>query len=148
MRRNLEAAKKRSVAQLLFKCARLLNDRAIARANEEEEGFTLRQAHTRLLPHLDFEGTRMVDLARKMDVTKQAVSQLVSELELAGFVELIPDPDDGRAKRVRITRRGAEGIQRGLEVLGSVEKELERAIGKDKMRALHDGLLAVEAALE
>src|SRR5687768_17254144 len=129
MRRDLEAAKKRSVAQLLFKCARLLNERAIAHANQDEEGFTLRQAHTRLLPHLDFEGTRMVDLAKKMDVTKQAVSQLVTELEMVGFVELVPDPDDGRAKRVRLTRRGVEGIQRGLGVLTSLEKDLEREIG-------------------
>jgi DNA-binding MarR family transcriptional regulator len=144
MRRDLEAAKKRSVAQLLFKCARLLNDRAIARANEGQDGFALRQAHTRLLPHLDFEGTRIVDLAKKMDVTKQAVSQLVTELESAGFVELVPDPDDGRAKRARLTKKGVEGIQRGLEVLTGLEKD----IGKEKMRALHDALLALETALE
>ena len=67
----------------LFKAARLINEDAIARVRERT-GEPVRVAHTALLPHVDLEGTRLTELARRMGVTKQAVGQLVDELEQMG----------------------------------------------------------------
>lgn len=143
----LERLKRESVGQLLFKCARLLNERALARVNRDESQPVLRPAHTNLFPHIDFEGVRLTELARRLGVTKQAVSQLVAELEELGVVELVPDPTDGRAKLVRFTPKGAQAIEHGLSVLRELECELEAQIGSARMRALHDALLAAERAL-
>lgn len=146
--RSLQAQKRASVAQLLFKCARLLNERAIARVNQRGSTSPLRPAHTSLFPHIDFDGVRITELARRLDISKQAVSQSVAELEELGVVELLSDPADARAKLVRFTSKGAEGIAQGLRVLGELERELETQIGKRRMRALHQALLAAELALE
>ena len=144
----LEARKRDSVAQLLFKCARLINERAIAKVNELPHAIQLRTSHTNLFPHLDFEGVRITELARRLDISKQAVSQTIAELELMDVVETIPDPNDGRARLARFTDKGKQAIMQGLGVLRGIEAEIERAIGKAKFEALHEALLALEPVLE
>jgi DNA-binding MarR family transcriptional regulator len=144
----LEKEKRASVGQLLFKCARLLNERAIARVNREPGRAQLRPAHTNLFPHIDFAGTRLTDIARRIGISKQAVGQLVADLEEMGVVELLADPDDGRAKRVRFTNRGTAAIRHGLDVLRTIETQLTERIGETHMRALHRALLALLPALE
>jgi DNA-binding MarR family transcriptional regulator len=144
----LEARKRESVAQLLFKCARLVNERAISKVNELPQAIPLRTSHTNLFPHLDFEGVRITELARRLDISKQAVSQTIAELELLGVVETMPDPTDGRARLARFTEKGKQGIMQGLGVLRGIEAEIEHAIGKAKFHALHQALLALETLLE
>jgi DNA-binding MarR family transcriptional regulator len=145
-----EELKRKSVAQLLFKCARLLNEQAIARVNESQKPGSvppLRAAHTALFPHLSSEGVRGADLAKTLGVSKQAVSQLITELEWWGVVEQIADPRDGRAKLVRFTAKGEQGLLQGLSVLSELERELADKIGKRRMQELHTALLALEKAL-
>lgn len=145
---GFEASKRASVAQLLFKCARLVNERAIERVNEEPQAIRLRKSHTNLFPHLDFEGVRITELARRLDVSKQAVSQTIAELELMDVVETIPDPSDGRARLARFTDKGKLAILQGLSVLREIEGEMERSIGKAHFEALHQALLSLERMLE
>ncbi len=145
---GLEARKRESLAQLLFKCARLLNERAQARVNEQPSAIPLRPAQTNLLPHLDLEGVRITELARRLDISKQAVSQTIAELELMDVVETIPDPSDGRARLVRCTDKGREAIGQGLKALKGLEGEIEKTIGKPKIDALHHALLALETMLD
>lgn len=143
-----EQLKRQSVAQLLFKCARLVNEHAIERVNQKlSPAPALRASHTALFPHLSAEGVRGADLAKKLGVTKQAVSQLITELEEWGVVEQVPDPADGRAKLVRFTPKGEQGLVQGLTVLREVEQELSDKIGKRRMQELHTALLALEKAL-
>src|SRR6478752_8606612 len=137
----LEARKRESVAQLLFKCARLVNERAIARVNDLPYAIRLRASHTNLFPHLDFEGVRITELARRLDISKQAISQTIAELESMDVVETIPDPSDGRARLARFTEKGKQAIMQGLGVLRGIETEMERSIGKPKFDALHEALL-------
>ena len=145
-REHLEAEKARSTIQLLFKAARLLNERAVARS-----GSPVRTAHTALLPHVGFEGTRLTDLAAKLGVSKQAVGQLVDDLVELGHLERIPDPADSRAKLIRYSKRGKAAILEGLAILQELEKELTVVVGAEAMKTMHDALAKVvshELALE
>jgi len=139
---KLEAAKARSTVQMLFKAARLLNERAIARVRSRTNK-PVRVAHTALLPHIDLEGTRLTDLARRLGVTKQAAGQLVDELVAMGMLERAADPADARAKLVRFTKRGRAGIFEGLAVLKELEDDIEKLVGAAKMRTLHEVLTAI-----
>jgi DNA-binding MarR family transcriptional regulator len=145
---RLGAAKRETTLQVLFKVARLLDDEALARVAQKQGAIRLRRAHTSLLPHLDLEGTRITDLAERLGVTKQAVSQLVDDLEQLGVLARVADPEDARARRVVFTQRGREGLLEGLLVLRALEDELAQAVGTKHMRALREALLAVHDHLE
>ena len=145
---DLAQKKKASVAQLLFRCARLLNEWALARVRDETGEVALRAAHTSLLPHLNFEGIRLTDLAARLGVTKQATFQLVQDLEALGLVKKRNDPADGRAKLLSFSRKGERALLDGLRILGGIEREIATAIGRTRFAALHDALLALLPVLE
>jgi DNA-binding MarR family transcriptional regulator len=52
------------------------------------------------------------ELAVLLAVEAPHVTRQVQRLERAGYVERVPDPDDGRAQRVRITAEGLEAFER------------------------------------
>jgi DNA-binding MarR family transcriptional regulator len=145
---RLEQPKAESVAQLLFKCARLLNEQALARVELPDGAPRLRPAHTSLFPHIDLAGTRLTELAKRMGISKQAVGQLVDELEQLGVIERIADPEDGRAKLIRFRKKPGKSLLDGLAHLRRFESELGEEIGPERMAALHDALTALLAVLE
>jgi DNA-binding MarR family transcriptional regulator len=147
-RRRFQATRDAATLQLLFKAARLANDVALSRVATGPAGPRVRAAHTALFPHLDFEGIRLTDLAARIGVTKQAVGQLVDDLAALGMVERVSDPADSRAKRIRFSRRGHAALMHGLGVLVGIQEELGAAVGARRMRALHETLKVVIAALE
>jgi DNA-binding MarR family transcriptional regulator len=146
-KRRLEAEKSRRTVQLLFKAARLLNDRAIGRVRERT-GKPVRLAHTTLLPHVDLAGTRLTTLAERLGVSKQAAGQLVDELVELGMLERAPDPNDARAKLVRFSKRGEQALFDGLEVLRELEDEIRTWVGESRTTALHAALAAIVARLD
>ena len=136
----------RSTFELLFRAARLVNERAIARV--QRAGATnLRLAHTALFPHITDAGIRQTELADKLGVTKQAIGPLVDDLERDGVVARIPDPADARAKLVRWTAKGRRALREGLGVLAQLEAELAEEVGPRKLAALADTLEALIAAV-
>jgi DNA-binding MarR family transcriptional regulator len=145
---ELERSKRASTLQVLFKVARLLDELAIARLAAEQQAPALRRAHTSLLPHIALEGTRITDISERLGISKQAVSQLVDDLEALEVVARIPDPEDARARRVVFTERGRAGLLEGLRVLSDLERELSRQIGKARMANLREALLLVLDRLE
>src|SRR3954452_7309782 len=70
---------------------------------------------------------RITALAAAEALAQPTITTLVGRLERAGLVERIPDPDDARAVRGRITD---EGLAR-LEAMRAVRAELlERRLGR------------------
>jgi DNA-binding MarR family transcriptional regulator len=53
------------------------------------------------------EGLRITELSGDALLTQGGISRLVARLEADGLLERVPDPDDGRASRVRLTDAGA-----------------------------------------
>lgn len=146
--KRIAVARRASTGQLLLRCARLLDERAVARINSAGIKPRLRPAHTRLFPHIDVAGTRLTELARRVGITKQAVGQLVDELVSLGALELAEDPDDRRARLVRFSPGGVAAIEQGLGVLAGLEKEVTRRVGRGRMKALHETLLLLSDALD
>lgn len=143
----LEASLRNGVSQLLFETARMLRREAVERL-EERSGFKgLRASHTTLLHHIRPEGTRSGDIAAELGVSKQAVSQLVRELESMGVIESVPDPSDGRAKLLRFTPEGRTGSLEGLVVMAELEDEISAALGAEALSALRGSLEGIRAEL-
>ena len=82
-------------------------------------------------------------LTAALRISKQAVQQQVDELVAEGAVERVPDPEDGRGKIVRLTRRGVASIVEGNEVKRAIEQRYIAQIGERKFAALNDALDAL-----
>ncbi|MFN7142271.1 MAG: MarR family winged helix-turn-helix transcriptional regulator [Myxococcota bacterium] len=144
----LAAAKAVSLGHLLLRTSRLLNDIGVARVRRDLGYDGLRAAHMQVLPHLDLAGTRATDLAKRMGISKQAVGQLLDEIEALGVIERVPDPADRRARLVRFTEKGRAGLLVGLGVLAGVERELVEAVGAETIARLKEDLTALLPVVE
>ena len=58
-----------------------------------------------------------------------------------------PDPDDGRSKRVRVTRRGFEAGRVMRAAVGEVEREFVEAYGVEELERLLDLLRRLNSVL-
>jgi DNA-binding MarR family transcriptional regulator len=85
---------------------------------------------------LGWDGSRITDIAKAQDVSKNAVGQLVSELEELGYVERVPDPLDGRAKIVRYTEMGVQLIGDAAVIGEGLNAEIAQIIGPRRLREL------------
>jgi DNA-binding MarR family transcriptional regulator len=93
-------------------------------------------------------GLRLTELAEQAHVTKQAMRYTVNQLEAAGYVERVPDPNDGRAKIIRLTERGWVARRLADEIIASIEDECVRHLGERRMRQFEGLMKDVSSALE
>ncbi|POY37415.1 hypothetical protein C3K47_06540 [Solitalea longa] len=89
--------------------------------------------HTAIFANIDIEGTNIVTLADRANISKQAMSKLVKDIEEMGYVETIKDPKDSRALLVILTDLGAELIINVQSCITEIRNEVERVISKDKL---------------
>jgi DNA-binding MarR family transcriptional regulator len=74
-------------------------------------------------------------------VTTQSAAFLVEQLELAGYVERVPDPSDRRARLVRLTSRADPVVAAAGAEVERVLSEWADHVGADRLQNLHDVLL-------
>lgn len=106
-------------------------------------------AFANLMPLLDptGKGSRARELAQRSGVTKQAMSQLVRELERRGYIEQIADPKDTRAKLVRLTVRGIELRAACARMRARLNQAVRRSLGPKRLKRLERDLQALSAAV-
>ncbi len=93
-----------------------------------------------LLDHLPPEGASQAALTASTGLTKQAVQQLLDQLEAHGVVRRDPDPSDKRARRIVPTQLGLRNLQARREVLAEIEQEARTALGRKAARRLRKSL--------
>ena len=75
-------------------------------------------------------------LARKMIVSKQNMTGMVSRLRDAGYLDKNEDPSDLRSARVVLTRRGRTLVEKMRPAYDEWRKELARAVGETELDEL------------
>ena len=98
----------------------------------------VRVPHGNVFAFLDDAGTQVSELARRAQITKQSMAELVAHLERHGYVERVPDPADRRAKLVRATARGRQLYATAREVIAEIEADWTARLGPTKMRSLRE----------
>lgn len=95
-------------------------------------------AHLTVFQYPGPQGARPSELAARLRTSKQALNYLLGQLERLGYLERRPDPDDLRAKRVALTRRGIAAIGVIREAVGEVEARWARELGPDRFATLRE----------
>ena len=98
----------------------------------------IRPGHGCVFRFIHEGGSRLTDLAASSGLTKQAVGEVVANLEQLGYVERAPDPQDGRAKVIRLTKRGADAQRTALGIFADIEREWAERFGEKRLAAVRE----------
>lgn len=100
----------------------------------------LKRSYWHVLEKITQKGIRINDLAEMNGISKQAVSQLANDIEKAGYICRMDDPDDKRSKQLMLTDKGRLLVTHTLAATQDVEKMIADHIGEDRFSALKDNL--------
>jgi len=89
------------------------------------------------------DGVRPGVLAERAGMSKQAINQLLRSLENAGYIVRSTTPDEGRARVVRLTKRGHAAYAKIHEILRVIEREWSTELGPKHFKGLKALLLRV-----
>ena len=107
----------------------------------------IRPAHSSVFRTISEAGSRVSELAERAHMTKQSMAYLVEDLTRAGYLAIGPDPDDRRAKRVRLTEKGERASEALIQLSTEAEAEAARALGEEEMKTLRVLLVKLAATV-
>ena len=112
-----------------------------------EAGFTdQRMAHSAVFAHIPPEGITLAELARRAGMTKQAMSELVADLEAKDYLTRRPDARDRRTKIIELSDRGWSAVRAALAAFEEIEHELEQKLGAGRLREFRRTLETLTSA--
>jgi MarR family transcriptional regulator, transcriptional regulator for hemolysin len=95
----------------------------------------------------DGEGTMQVELARLLGVGKVALGKMIDRMEKSGLVSRVPDLEDRRSKRIRLTRKGQAVIERMERIALRLSAGIMKDIPEDKQEELREMLVVMKRNL-
>jgi len=103
----------------------------------------LRVPHMAVLQFPGPDGGRPGLLAERAGMSKQAMNQLLKSLEGLGYLARSDAPDEGRARIVRLTKRGRAAYAKIHDILQAIEDEWRAELGAKDFTQLKTLLLRV-----
>ncbi|MGE5813362.1 MAG: MarR family winged helix-turn-helix transcriptional regulator [Acidobacteriota bacterium] len=89
----------------------------------------LRVPHMAVLQFPGPDGVRPGMLAERAGMSKQAMNQLLRSLEALGYITRSSVPEEGRARLVRLTKRGRAAYARIHDILRDIERDWIAELG-------------------
>jgi DNA-binding MarR family transcriptional regulator len=130
------------IGALLRVPSQAIHRRIIAELNAV--GFEeLRVPHMAVLQFPGPDGVRPGVLAERAGMSKQAMNQLLRSLETLGYVARSDHPDEGRARIVRLTRRGRTAYAKVHDIRRDIVREWSAHLGAKAFTELKQLLLLV-----
>ena len=119
---------RQAVGQLL---ARLLREfRHDLAAPRGDAGFgDIRDPHMQIFGNVRMGGVRLTELADRAQLSLAATSELVNDLEQMGYLVRRPDPADGRAKLIDLTKRGRDAMAAAGDRVADIERRWSKLMG-------------------
>ena len=94
-------------------------------------------SHFSVLNHLarTSEEKTPAQLAKSFHVTRGAMSNTLSKLEMAGYIHIRPDWDDARRKQVTISNAGRHARDSAVASIAPLLESVVNDLGADKVRS-------------
>ena len=109
-----------------------------------ESGYgDIRPTHGCVFRFVHEDGMRLTELAAFAGMTKQSIGEIVDDLAERGYVERFPDPNDRRAKLIRLTGKGEQAQAMGRSLFAKLEQRLAARHGPDRVADLRQLLEAI-----
>jgi DNA-binding MarR family transcriptional regulator len=101
--------------------------------------------HVGMFQYPTADGVRPTELAESLQITKQSVNDLLRDMEARGYLTLVTDPTDGRARIIRLTATGHELEQATHDAAREASEAFEQILGTRRYAALYAALDEVVA---
>jgi DNA-binding MarR family transcriptional regulator len=88
------------------------------------------------------------EVAERLGMTAQGALKIIDEMVERGYVERTPDPSDGRAKRLGLSRRGRDALRTARAFHASFEATMRADHGARRtatVRAVFEAIVGVDA---
>lgn len=108
----------------------------------------LKLSYIRVLALIGPDGGRIRQIAELQNVSKQAISQIASELEDMGYIHRDPDPANARQVVLRFTRAGRQLIEDSVKCIGELELEIGSCIGQKNLTSLSAAMKSLYHTLQ
>ncbi|MBM7069133.1 MarR family winged helix-turn-helix transcriptional regulator [Actibacterium sp. 188UL27-1] len=131
----------------LWEAAQHWKDRYLAEMKKAGHGWQA-EARGSITAHIHPDGTRQAEIAQRMPISKQAVHQLIAELESQGIVTRDLDPSDGRGRIIRFTEAGLAVQRDGARIKGEIHDQMRTQMGAEAFDRLYALLGAAVKAPE
>ena len=136
---QLDLLRQSHLGRLLLKAYRAFSSQAVEKL--KKRGYEkISLASTMLLMNIDAKGSQLSRLGEKIGISRQAVTNLVSQLEEKKYLQRSPDPADKRAMIVSLTPKGWQLINDIVKVKAEIEDDYCSIIGSDQMKHLRESL--------
>jgi DNA-binding MarR family transcriptional regulator len=146
MKDRVKHQQRASLGHLFTRVGRMLTEHALEKVHQA--GYPeVRDSWLPILQHIEDQGIRSIDLANKLNVTKQAANQMVKEIQKQGYLNRQPDPDDKRAQLITLTDQGWKAWLVGLNAMKRMEAQIETSLGIDKIEQMRTQTSDIEKLL-
>ena len=134
---SLMTMREKNIGRLFQRASRSYSERALALLHEK--GFSdITLFHTVLIANLDTAGDQITSIAEKAGITKQAMGQVVNDLEKKGYVKKTKSLSDKRSYLIEFTEHGKDALRAAYEVKVIIEKEYMVLLGVDNVKKLRE----------
>jgi DNA-binding MarR family transcriptional regulator len=89
---------------------------------------------------LTSESMSLRELADRLEITSQGALKIVDDMEENQYLERVPDPEDGRTKRLGLTKRGRAALHAARAFHARFEADLARQGGARQAATLREAL--------
>ncbi len=118
-----------NLRQILLVATRAINQdvtTALRAAGYED----LKNSEVFCLAHIDLDGTSILEIAERSNVSKQAASKLVAGLVAHGYLSTSPAPSDARSIIVKFTARGTALMRESFALFEELERGYSMRVGE------------------
>lgn len=113
---------------------------ALQAALEPNGAPPLTRAQAFVIANMAAGETKASNIARNLGVSRQAISQILSELSAQGLVDVAENPEDRRSRVARLKPGFEDNGEICTRILRALEDELEIRIGSRRLKSLYDAL--------
>ncbi|MDT5187397.1 MAG: hypothetical protein QOI29_5555, partial [Mycobacterium sp.] len=117
-----------AIGQLLVRLLREFRDDLAAPRADAGYG-DIREPHFQIFGNIRMGGIRLTELADRAQLSLAATSELVNDLADMGYLTRRPDPADGRAKLIDLTKRGRDLMADAGDRVADIERRWSKLVG-------------------
>ncbi len=119
--------------------------RRMGHENDGTKGHPVKMAYMPFIMIIGPDGATNNEIAQHANVSKQAMSKVMKELQELGFIIVKPHEGDKRSSQIYLSDKGKEFVLQARICMNELMEEYRQAIGQERYETMIDVMLEITA---